>query len=81
MKETRGYDSRKYQGKIAREVVIGYILITFVLGLALIYAIWGGGAALTGFITLLGCTFVALVVVGLIWGFLALIGWMGGREE
>lgn len=61
-------DLRKYVKDTNTRILIGAILLLFVVGIALIWIIYGFGAAVTGFLCLLG----ALVPIALI--FLALFG-------
>ena len=55
-------DLRKYAAKTTINLVIGAVLLLIVVGLGLIALIYGSGAALMGFICILG----GLAVVGLI---------------
>ncbi|MBE0681023.1 MAG: hypothetical protein IH589_03850 [Anaerolineales bacterium] len=61
-------DLRKYVKDTNTRILIGAILLLFVIGIALIWIIYGFGAAVSGFLCLLG----ALVPIALI--FLALFG-------
>ncbi len=61
-------DLRKYVKDTNTRILIGAILLLFVVGTALIWIIYGFGAAVTGFLCLLG----AFVPIALI--FLALFG-------
>ncbi len=61
-------DLREYAKQTNIQLAAGAFLLLFVFGIALIYFIYGPGAALFGFLCLLG----ALVPIGLI--FLALFG-------
>lgn len=61
-------DLRKYVKDTNTRILIGAILLLFIVGIALIWIIYGFGAAVTGFLCLLG----ALVPIALI--FLALFG-------
>ncbi len=68
-KPERAFNSRKYQGQIELELIIGGILITLVVGGGLIALIWGS----TAFFTAMGCFALALVLIGGIWLFLKLL--------
>jgi hypothetical protein len=59
-------DLRRYASQTAARLIVGALLILFVVGLGLIWWIYGLGAALMGLLCLLG----ALVPIGLIWFFL-----------
>ncbi|MDP1715369.1 MAG: hypothetical protein Q8L41_11565 [Anaerolineales bacterium] len=61
-------DLRKYTKDTNTRILIGAFVLLFVLGLALIWAIYGFSAAVSGFLCLLGAT----VPIALI--FLALFG-------
>lgn len=61
-------DLRKYVKDTNARILIGAILLLFVVGIVLIWVVYGFGAAVTGFLCLLG----ALVPIALI--FLALFG-------
>ena len=61
-------DLREYARRTNIQLAVGAILLLFGVGLALIYFIYGSGAALTGLFCLLG----ALVPISLI--FIALYG-------
>ncbi|KXK15710.1 MAG: hypothetical protein UZ14_CFX002000297 [Chloroflexi bacterium OLB14] len=61
-------DLRKYIKDTNTQIIIGAFVLLFVVGLGLIWAIYGFGAAVSGFLCLLG----ALVPIGLI--FIALYG-------
>jgi hypothetical protein len=57
------HDVRKYSSQTMSRVVVGAFILLFVVGLGLIWLIYGFSAALMGFLCLLG----ALVPIGLIW--------------
>jgi uncharacterized membrane protein len=61
-------DLRKYMKDTNVRILIGAFLLLFVIGVGLIWAIYGFGAAVSGFLCLLG----AFVPIGLI--FLVLYG-------
>lgn len=61
-------DLRKYLKDTNTRILIGAFVLLFVIGLGLIWAIYGFGAAVSGFLCLLG----ALIPISLI--FLALYG-------
>ncbi len=61
-------DLRKYVKETNARIVVGALLLLFVVGLGLIWIVYGFGAALGGFLCLLG----AFVPIGLI--LLALYG-------
>lgn len=59
-------DLRKYSSQTTFRLVVGALLILFIVGISLIWVIYGAGAALMGLFCLIG----ALVPIGLIWFFL-----------
>ena len=69
-------DSRAYRGKLERELVIGGLLIGTVVGIGGIYLLLGQTAALTSLL----CFALFLFIVGLLWGFLTLLGRFSERE-
>ncbi len=69
-------DSRAFQRRLERELVIGGLIIGLVVGVGLIYLFWGQAAALTSLL----CFVLFLGIIGLVWGFLRLVEWLGNRE-
>ncbi len=69
-------DSRAYSRQLERELIIGGSVVGLVVGVGLIYLVWGQTAATTSLL----CFALFFVIAGLVWGFLALIGWLGERE-
>ncbi len=70
-------DSRGFQRQLERELIIGGLLIGLVVGIGLIYLFWGRTAALTSLL----CFVLFLGIIGLVWGFLLLVDWLGKRES
>ncbi|MFN8385467.1 MAG: hypothetical protein U0X92_03485 [Anaerolineales bacterium] len=70
-------DLRKYAKQTNVQLGIAAFVLLFVIGIALIYIIYGAGAAVTGFLCLLG----ALVPVALIFLSLALLDWIQKRAN
>ena len=68
-KPDRPFNSRKYQGQIERELIVGGIIITIVVGGGLIALIWGG----TAFFTAMACFALILGLIALIWLFLKVV--------
>jgi len=60
-------DLRKYSRQTISRLVIGGLLITFVIGLGLIWLIYGSGAAAMGFICLLTGMVPVVLVVFTLW--------------
>lgn len=68
-RKPNSFDSRRYRGQVERELIVGGILITLIVGGGLIALFWGREAfftALTFFIS-------ALLLAGIVWGFLKLV--------
>ncbi len=63
------FDSRRYQDQVERELIIGGIVITIVVGGGLIALIWGGQA----FFTALVCFAAMLAIGAVIWLLLKLL--------
>ncbi|MBI4788935.1 MAG: hypothetical protein HY782_18035 [Chloroflexi bacterium] len=57
------FNSRRYQGQVERELIIGGIVITLVVGGGLIALIWGG----TAFFTAMACFALIFGLIALIW--------------
>jgi hypothetical protein len=70
-------DSRSYQSRLERELVIGALLIGLLVGIGLIYLFWGESAALTSLL----CFALFLGIIAVVWGFLQVISWLGERGE
>ena len=70
-------DLRKYAKQTNVRLGVGAFLLLYVVGIALIYIIYGAGAAIMGFLCLLG----ALVPVVLIFLSLALLDWIQKRAN
>ena len=68
-KPGRPFNSRRYQGQVERELIVGAILITLIVGGGLIALIWGREA----FFTALAFFGGALLLAGLVWGFLKVL--------
>ncbi len=73
-------DLRKYMKDTNVRLIAGALLMLFLVGLGLIWIIYGFGAAVTGFLCILG----AMVPIGLILLFLNLSDWIlkrAGRDD
>ena len=68
-KPERPFNSRGYQGRLERELILGGIVITIVVGGGLVALIWGGSA----FFAAMGCFALALGVAVMIWLFLKIL--------
>lgn len=63
------FDSRRYRGQVERELIIGGVLIALIVGGGLIALFWGREAFLTALMFFIG----ALLIAGIVWGFLKLV--------
>ncbi|HNK63226.1 MAG TPA: hypothetical protein PKL78_04830 [Anaerolineales bacterium] len=70
-------DLRKYMKETNVRVAIGAVLLLFLIGLGLIWAIYGFSAAVSGLLCLLG----AFVPIGLIIFFLYGLDWIVKRAN
>ena len=68
-KPDKSFNSRRYQGQVERELIVGAILITLIVGGGLIALIWGREAFFAALLFFGG----ALVLAGLVWGFLKVL--------
>ena len=64
-------DLRRYASQTTFRAAVGAVLLLFIVGLGLIWLVYGPGAALTGLLCLLGALIpigmIALVIWGLDW--------------
>jgi predicted PurR-regulated permease PerM len=65
-------DLRRYASQTTVRLVAGAMILLFTIGLGLIWWVYGPGAALMGFLCLLG----ALVPIGLIWLLILGLDWI-----
>lgn len=68
-------DLRKYVQDTNVRLIVGALLLLFILGIGLIWWIYGAGAAVMGFLCLLG----AFVPIGLIFLALYALDWITKR--
>ncbi|MEW5719523.1 MAG: hypothetical protein AB1817_12900 [Chloroflexota bacterium] len=68
-KPEKQFNSRAYRGQVERELIVGAILITLIVGGGLIALIWGREAFFTALAFFVG----ALLLAGLVWGFLKVL--------
>jgi len=71
-KPERPFNSRKYQGQLERELIIGGILITLLVGGGLIAFFWGNSALLTA----LSCFALMGGLIAVLWLFLKGLEWV-----
>ncbi len=65
----KNYNSRKYQSQVERELILGGILITVIVGGGLIWLIWGMPALFTAFV----CFAIFLALCAGLWLFWLLL--------
>jgi hypothetical protein len=70
-------DLEKYARQTNVRLIVGALLLVFLIGDGLIYLVYGAGAAVMGFLCLLG----GLVPIVLIVAFLALMDWIVKRAN
>lgn len=70
-------DLRKYARQTNFRLGVGMALLLVVVGIGLIYLIWGPGAAASGFL----CLLAALVPIGLIFLSLWILDWIQKRAN
>jgi len=58
-------DLREYARKTNIRLIFGFVFLLFLVGDGLIYLFYGGGAALTGLICILGGFVPILLIIGL----------------
>ena len=68
-KKDQSFNSRTYQGRLERELILGGTIVGLVVGGGLIWLIWGFPQLLTA----LACFGGFLLLIGVVWGFLKLI--------
>ncbi len=68
-KSDKSFNSRTYRGQIERELIVGGIIITVVVGGGLIALIWG----MPTFFTALLCFGGGLGLIAIVWLFLKLL--------
>jgi hypothetical protein len=72
-----GRDLRRSSRQTTIRLVIGFFIILLVVGLGLIYLIWGRNAAVSGLI----CIGLGVFPIGLIWLLLWLLGWIAKKMD
>ncbi len=70
-------DLRKYASQTTVRLIVGALLVLFIVGIGLIYLIYGSGAALTGIM----CLLAGMIPVVLIVLVLLLLDWIRKRAD
>jgi len=70
-------DLRKYTQQTNVQLVIGGILILLIVGVGMIYLLYGTSAAVTGLL----CILAGLAPLLLIWLFLTALGWIAKMRD
>jgi hypothetical protein len=60
-------DLRKYTQQTNTRLAIGALLLIFIVGDGLIYYFYGQGAALLGFVCLIGGLLPVVLIIGVLW--------------
>ncbi len=66
-------DSRAFERQLQRELIIGGLVIGTIVGVGIIFLLWGQAAALTA----LSCFVLFLGLIGLVWLILVGFAWLG----
>ncbi len=66
-------DSRAFERQLQRELIVGGLVIGAVVGIGLIFLVWGQTAALTA----LACFGLFLGLIALVWLILVGFAWLG----
>ena len=72
-----GRDMRAYARGTQLRLVAGGVFLALIVGSLLICWIYGADAGRSAFI----CTLLALLPIALIWGLLAVVGWIARRAD
>jgi uncharacterized SAM-binding protein YcdF (DUF218 family) len=70
-------DLRKYAQQTTARLVIGFVLLLLVVGIGLIYFIYGQGAAMMGLLCLAGVLVPVVLIALALWG----IDWIVKRSD
>ncbi len=70
-------DLRKYASQTTVRLIVGALLVLFIVGIGLIYLIYGSGAALTGIL----CLLAGMIPVVLIVLVLLILDWIRKRAD
>ncbi|MBN2258852.1 MAG: hypothetical protein JW704_13730 [Anaerolineaceae bacterium] len=70
-------DLRKYARQTDRRLLIGFFVLLIVVGIGLVYFIWGAGAAVTGLLCVGGALLPVLAVLGVLW----LLEWVNRKAH
>jgi hypothetical protein len=70
-------DLRKYASQTTVRLIVGALLVLFIIGIGLIYLIYGSGSALMGIL----CLLAGMIPVGLIVVVLLILDWIRKRGD
>lgn len=68
-KPTQSFNSRKYEGQLNGELILGAIIITIVVGGGIVALLWGRDA----FLTAVACVALGVALGGVLWLFLKVL--------
>jgi hypothetical protein len=71
---------RKHRSRTDRNLLIGFFAVAFLVGGALIWSLYGAGAAALGIGCIAGGAVLAGIVMGLMFGLQWLSNWLERRE-
>ena len=72
----RGFDPWRFARSTEGQLVIGFFVLLYGVGGALIWTFYGAGGALLGWVCMTG----GLILFLLLYGIVSLIGWWANRE-
>jgi hypothetical protein len=74
-RKRQGFDPRRFVRTTEGQLVIGFFLILYVVGGALIWLYYGPGGAIAGWLCITG----GLIFFLLLYGLVSLVGWWADR--
>jgi apolipoprotein N-acyltransferase len=78
--EDHSTDMRKHRSRTDRNLLVGFFALAFIVGGALIWWLYGSGAAALGILCVAGGAVLAGIVMGLMVGLQWLSDWLDRRE-
>ena len=81
MPEKHSTDMRRHRSNTDRNLLIGFFAVAFIIGGALIWYLYGAGAAALGVVCIAGGAVLAGIVMGIMVGLQWLSDWLDKREE
>ena len=81
MPEKHSTDMRRHRSSTDRNLLIGFFAVAFIIGGALIWYLYGAGAAALGVVCIAGGAVLAGIVMGLMVGLQWLSDWLEKRDQ